>query len=147
MRILYNKIKGELKKYAVLRIVVIYIIIMLSIVIIKEFFTIRISDYPDSVWESDAPYFQLTFADGNVDTAYMEINGEIVRVDFDIAGGVNSKRTVITDYVGADERGSMTDKILIDTQTEFSFNEIIIKIEKDNVYNYKYSQIVLHRIA
>lgn len=139
--------EGAFKKYVVLRIIVIYIIIMLSIAVIKMSFTIRISDYPDSVWESDAPYFQLTFADGNVDTAYMEINGKIVRVDFGIAGGGNSKRAVITDYVGADERGSMTDKILIDAQTEFSLKEIIIKIEKDNVYNYKYSQIVLHRIA
>lgn len=136
-----------LKKYAVLRIIVIYIIIMLSIAVIKMNFTIRISDYPDSVWESDAPYFQLTFADGNVDTAYMEINGEIVKVDFAVAGGGNSRRTVITDYVGVHERGTMTDKVLIDAQAEFSFKEIIINIEKDNVYNYKYSQIVLHRIA
>lgn len=98
-------------------------------------------DDPGSHWESESPYIVLDIGvPGNREssTAYMEIDENLVRIDFNI-----SSITVRTNIYTHGE--SSREYILMEANCHYYNDKIVINVLKDNVLGGKYKKIVLHR--
>lgn len=134
------------KRLSTIFIVSIAVILFASAVAFFLFRIRTIDEYffkhPNTEWECADPYIHISIDENGKPTSYMEINGEMIRVQITNMG--NSTNTDISKFV---TNGCITiDDQYMNGSAKFRHDRIILEITRDYIFNGKYPEIVLYRV-
>ncbi len=118
-------------------------------VAIHKYYAITPYDFPGSVWESQEPFIHLEVSNpiGNGINGSIIINGKEKKVCLSTTAGSDAKLLDSNLYTQSLNNGTYySEMVLLRVIWNCSENQIVMKIEEDNIYDGKYKRIVLDRV-
>ena len=131
--------------------IIIFVIFLLAVFVISfvcgsiRYTEKRMYDYPGSVWECQNPYMHLEVSDipGGGIEGYLKINNKRIEVKLDCVG--TGLETILYDTEMLANGSYVEEAELIIALCKCSEKEVTLRVDRDNIFDNQYQEIVLIR--